>query len=122
MSLQSYTCELCLSQREEKLRHLFFKCSYAKNYWLSIGVQVPTWLRPHRAIKHIKRNLRLPFAMEIIICMCWSIWTERDAWILEKRILQLLCVRQHSGKSCLVIHRCKKRYVSDLESWLQNLS
>jgi hypothetical protein len=29
MQLESYTCELCLL-REEKLRHLFFKYSFAK--------------------------------------------------------------------------------------------
>jgi hypothetical protein len=38
MSLESYTRELCLLLREEKLRHLFFKCSFAKKCWLSIGI------------------------------------------------------------------------------------
>jgi hypothetical protein len=36
------TCELRLLQREERLMHLFFKYLFAKNCWLSIGVQVPT--------------------------------------------------------------------------------
>jgi hypothetical protein len=31
MQLDSYDCELCLLQKEEKLRHLFFKCSFARN-------------------------------------------------------------------------------------------
>jgi hypothetical protein len=33
MYLESYTCELCLLHREENLRHLFFKCSFAINCW-----------------------------------------------------------------------------------------
>jgi hypothetical protein len=83
MQLESYTCELCLLQREEKLRHLFFRCSFAKNCWLSIGVQVPTWLRLKGAITRIKRNMKVPFTMEVIIIMFWSIWIERNTWIFQ---------------------------------------
>jgi hypothetical protein len=34
MQLDSYACELCILQKEETLRHLFFKCSFGRNYWL----------------------------------------------------------------------------------------
>jgi hypothetical protein len=30
MYLDSYACEMCIQQREESLRHLFFRCSFAK--------------------------------------------------------------------------------------------
>jgi hypothetical protein len=30
MHLDSYTCELCLLQKEERLRHLFLACPFAK--------------------------------------------------------------------------------------------
>jgi hypothetical protein len=83
MHLKSYTCELCLLQREESLRHLFYKCAFARNCWNTIGVFVPTWLRPDRATRHIKRILRVSFAMEIIILMSWSIWKERISWIFN---------------------------------------
>jgi hypothetical protein len=78
MYLESYSCELYLLQKEEKLRHLFLRCPFAKNCWLLIGVQAPSWLRPQRAVKHIKRQLKVQFVMELIIIMCWSIWTERN--------------------------------------------
>jgi hypothetical protein len=42
MYLESYVCELCILQCEEKMRHLFFKCPFAKNCWSAIGVTVPT--------------------------------------------------------------------------------
>jgi hypothetical protein len=51
MYLESYTCELCLLQKEEKLRHLFLSCSFAKNCWQLIGVQVATLLQPQRAVR-----------------------------------------------------------------------
>jgi hypothetical protein len=72
MYLESYSCELCLLQKEEKLIHMFLRCPFAKNCWLMIGVHVPSWLRPHRAVKHIKRQLKVPFVMELIIIMSWS--------------------------------------------------
>jgi hypothetical protein len=70
MHLDSYVCELCILQKEEKLRHLLLRCPFAKNCWSSIGVSVVSWLRPERAMRHIKRSLGLPFAMDIIMIMC----------------------------------------------------
>jgi hypothetical protein len=46
MNFDSYDCELCLLQKEERLRHLFFKSPFAKNCWNQIGILVPTWLKP----------------------------------------------------------------------------
>jgi hypothetical protein len=79
MDLDSYTCELCLLQREESLRHLFLSCPFAKNCWASIGVMIPSWLKATRAMAYMKCHIGLSFAMEIIITMCWCIWKERNA-------------------------------------------
>jgi hypothetical protein len=70
MPLESYDCELCLLIKQEKLRHLFFKCLFARNCWNQIGVNSPTWLKPDRTSRNIKRALRIPFGMDIIILMC----------------------------------------------------
>jgi hypothetical protein len=78
MYLESYVYELYILQKEERLRHLFFKCSFAKNCWAQIGIIVPTWLKPERATSHIKRLLKVPFTMKIIILMCWHIWSARN--------------------------------------------
>jgi hypothetical protein len=50
--------------------HLFFKCPFAKNCRRRIGVTPPTWLKPDRVARHIKRSLKVSFAMDIIIIMC----------------------------------------------------
>jgi hypothetical protein len=61
IQLDPYVCELCILQKEEKLRHLFLRCPFAKNCCMSIGVSVLSWLRPERATRHIKRSLGLSF-------------------------------------------------------------
>jgi hypothetical protein len=83
MHLDSYTCEVCLLQKEERLRHLFLACPFAKNCWEIIRIHVPSWMRPQRTIRRIKRSLGVPFAMEIIIIMCWSIWNVRNGCLFK---------------------------------------
>jgi hypothetical protein len=109
MQLESYTSDLCLLQKEEKLRHLSLRCPFTKNYWMTIGVVVPSCLRSERATRHIKRNLGLPFAMNIIIIMCWSIWMERNAWIFNNIAPSVDNYKANLKRDLpLVIHRTKK--------------
>jgi hypothetical protein len=55
MILESYDCELCILQKEERVRHIFYRHPFAKNCWNSIGITVPTWLKPERASRHSKK-------------------------------------------------------------------
>jgi hypothetical protein len=118
-----FDCELCLFQREEKLRYLFFKCPFAKNCWNLIGIMVPTWLKPERDTRHIKRVLRLTFAMEIIVIMCWSIWAAQNSWLFNNEDPQIWkCKETFKRVFALVIHRAKPSLVPSMESWLASLS
>jgi hypothetical protein len=100
--------EFCILQKEEKLRHLFFKCSFVRNCWSQIGVVVPTWLKPKRAKRHIKRSFRIPFIMKIIIIMCWCIWTERNAWLFNNEDSRIIkCIDHFKKEFDLIIHRSK---------------
>jgi hypothetical protein len=122
MHLDSYTCDLCILQKEETLRHLFFRCSSAKLYLQRIGVIVPSWLKPDRATCHIKRAMRQPFAMEIIIIMCWSIWKERNACILDDQPPTVdRCLITFKKEIRHVYKRMKKACAPDLLSRIQNL-
>jgi hypothetical protein len=103
MTLDSYSCELCLLHREETLRHLFLSYPFAKNCWASINVLIPSWLRATRATTYMKRHIGLPFATEIIISMCWCIWKERNAWLFSDAIQVWSIVKMLSclGLPCL---------------------
>jgi hypothetical protein len=110
MQLDSYNCELCLLQKEEKLIHLCFKCPFAKICCNLIRVTVPTWLKSEKAIGHIKRALRLPFTMDIIIVMCWCIWTERNVWLFNNKEPQdWKCKDSFKKEFDMVIHRANSR-------------
>jgi hypothetical protein len=104
------------------LRHLFFRCPFVKNCWRIIGINVPTCLKPERATRHIKRFLRVPFAMEIIIVMCWCIWNERNAWIFNSEDPGIeKCKMNFKREFSLVIHKTKKRWAYDMEPWLSSI-
>jgi hypothetical protein len=92
-----------------KIKAPFFKCSFARNCWRQIGVNVATWLKPARATRHIKRLLIVPFTMEIIIIMCWCIWTERNDWLFNDSHPRVLnCKEKIKREFDLGIHRSKK--------------
>jgi hypothetical protein len=111
------------STESGNLRHLFFRCPFAKNCWLQIAVLVPMWLKPDRAIGHIRRKLRVPFAMEIIILMCCCIWKERNSWIFKNEDPSIeKCKINFKKDFALVIYRAKSRHNDDMESWLSSVT
>jgi hypothetical protein len=84
---------------------------------MQIGVNVPTWLKLARATRHIKRLLRVPFAMEIIIIMCRCIWTERNDWLFNNSHLRVINRKEKFKREFdLVIHRSKSSRVSNMKS------
>lgn len=84
MTLDSYVCEFCILQREETLIHLFIRCNFANAYWASIGLILPTNLLMLSLIRVLERKLDIPFYMDIVILICWSICTTRNEWIFSK--------------------------------------
>lgn len=55
--LDSYTCELCILQREETLLHLFIRCNFARACWASIGITLPMYLSLIPLIRRLKVKL-----------------------------------------------------------------
>jgi hypothetical protein len=84
MNLESYTCENCIWQKEETLYHLFLKCNFAKACWTSIGLTSPRIANPEDAAVNLIQQLNVPFSMEIVILMIWSIWKTRNAWLFSE--------------------------------------
>ncbi|TVU25579.1 hypothetical protein EJB05_28081, partial [Eragrostis curvula] len=82
MHLDSYSSELCIWQREETLIHMFIRFNFAKAAWHRIGIALH--LNTLQVVKFFKRKLAVPFFVDIIIVMCWSMWTTRNDCIFKQ--------------------------------------
>jgi hypothetical protein len=122
MVLESYTCDMCILQRLETAAHLFLRCNFAKACWASIGISVATSRPVPQILIRIKRNLGVPFFMEIIILMVWSIWKTRNDWIFNNIDPSVeVCRIRFISEFKLLLHRVKQSSVPQLENWLNAL-
>jgi hypothetical protein len=122
MELDSYTCEMCILQRSETCAHLFFRCNFTKACWASIGITVPTTRLVTSIINRIRRLLNLPFFMEIIILMAWSIWNTRNDWIFSELDPSVQrCRDKFVREFSLLLLRAKPASIPALQSWLAAL-
>jgi hypothetical protein len=120
MTLESYTCENCIWQKEETLYHLFLRCNFAKACWHSIGLIPPRIVNPEEAAANLKQQLNVPFSMEVIILMTWSIWKCRNAWLFQNKDPTVQhCKQEFANELLLVIHRALGRFDSAIPAWLQ---
>jgi hypothetical protein len=78
MRLEDCTCVLCHLGVREELIHLLFQCSFAATCWNYISIAISSSTDLQVIIQSLKDQLRVPFFMEIIVTMCWSIWMMRN--------------------------------------------
>jgi hypothetical protein len=78
MFLPDYSCVFCTHHVDEDLVHLLFHCPFAMACWYSSGTIVPSSEDVLTIIEGLKVQVNLPFFLEIIITMCWSIWMMRN--------------------------------------------
>jgi hypothetical protein len=116
MVLESYTCDMCILQRLETAAHLFLRCNFAKACWASIGISVATTRPVPQIINRIRINLGVPFFMEIIILMAWSIWKTRNDWIFNNIDPSVEdCRIRFISEFKLLLHRVKQSSIPQLE-------
>nr|TKW29308.1 hypothetical protein SEVIR_3G387100v2 [Setaria viridis] len=122
MTLKSYNYELCILQRLETITHLFLRCNFAKACWASIGISVITSRPLVQIFNLIKGKLAVPFFMEIIILMSWSIWTTRNDWLFDNMDLSVeTCRRKFISEFSLVMLRAKPSSVPAMSAWIESL-
>jgi hypothetical protein len=119
MTLESYTCENCI-WKEETLYHLFLRYNFAKACWNSISLMPPRIANPEEATTNLKQQLNVPFSMEIIILMTWSIWKCRNAWLFQNKDPTVQqCKHEFTKELLLVTHKALGRFDSAIPAWLQ---
>ena len=89
ISLEDYNCVLCNNSTEESLHHLFLECPFAMALWNSLGLIICLSANPFKAIVSFRNQLNVPFFMEVIISMCWAIWSVLNDTISLDKLLPL---------------------------------
>jgi hypothetical protein len=122
MHLESYTCDMCILQRPETNAHIFLRCNFARACWESIGISVVTSRPVLHIINRIRRHLRVPFFMEIIILMAWSIWKTRNEWIFNNNDPSVHgCKQKFISEFRLLLLRVKMASLPAMEAWLATI-
>ena len=78
MELECYSCVHCLLDTDETLLHLFFHCPFALACWNTLGMANLVQPDVFQTLTAFRDHLQKPFLMEIIISMCWAIWSSRN--------------------------------------------
>jgi hypothetical protein len=122
MELQDYTCVLCSQSTEETLFHLLIDCPFASACWNWLGLQVTDQEDLYQYLESFRWQLHVPFFMEIIILICWTIWQMRNGLIFRNIPPSLQeAKRAFKSEFALLLHRAKRSYFPVIDQWLNNL-
>jgi hypothetical protein len=122
MQLASFNCVLRSLNAEETVEHMFLECDLAKAYWSLIGLTVNNALDPFQMFESFRMQLNVSFFMEIIIVMCWSIWTIRnDAIFRGIPASSMRWLEIFESIFGLLLWRANKKYFPAIESWLEQV-
>jgi hypothetical protein len=121
MHLENYNCVLCQQHNEETLMHLLFYCPFAKNCWGTLNFVYADNMSVIQIFEAWRALVNVPFALDIFILTCWSIWKMRNDIIFRNRNVSVRdCKRNLTTKALMLLHRTKARITPTLESWIQS--
>lgn len=121
MPLPDYQCVFCDSGIDEDIFHLLFHCPFSLACWSNLQLIIPNSQDVGFIVESIKRQLHLPFSMEVLITMCWSIWSMRND-VIFRNIPHSVnrCKQVFKKEFALVILRAKAKYQPHIDLWLQS--
>jgi len=85
MFLESYNCVLCQEGVEESRDHRFLICTFARECWSLLGLNLPLQCSFPEVILRMKTHLQSDFFFNAVILMCWMIWGARNDIIFNGR-------------------------------------
>lgn len=107
----------------ETLNHLFLQCNFATQCWASLNLVNNLDLNPFNILETFRARLHVPFIMEVIILMSWSIWMARNGLIFEARGPTVqYTIDFFKSNFAMVIHCAKSKNVQSMTSCLENFS
>lgn len=118
MDLPSYSCVLCNGDIEKVFITCFCNVRLGKlvGNLLHLEISDPTDL--HNSLESLKVQLNVPFFMDVIILLSWSIWMARNDLIFRNIQPSLQNVKDFFQEFALVILRAKKNAPTLMSSWI----
>lgn len=120
--LDDYNCVFCNSE-EETCFHLFFTCPFSVHCWNLININWDTSLNPLDMFCNARNTFNNPIFREIVITVCWIIWTTRNGVIFYAKSFNLnqwkRAFRDELGLVCI---KAKKKIAVALSVWHENFS
>jgi hypothetical protein len=127
--LPDYSCALCNSSGMESRNHLFFQCPFAKLCWQYL---CPSWSAPTTTsstvqvqdfIISLKQAISQPFALDLIILVCWVLWISRNDFIFKGVPPSIYRSRKLFKRELqLLLHKATRKSYCGLKSWVQNFN
>ena len=122
MQLPDYTCVLCTNGLVESLSHMLLQCPFAIQCWGLINLDIQQNLEPYQILESFKDQLNVPFFMEAIIIMAWTIWSVRNDSISRGINPSIQGVRfKFRDEWRLLLLRSKSSYHPLIDLWTANL-
>ena len=84
-------------------------------------MQTSSDLDPFECLDQFNQQLNMPFFMEIIIIMCWSIWKARNDLIFQGIQPSVLTSKSFKSEFSLFTMRAKRNYFPLIDTWIENL-
>jgi hypothetical protein len=113
---------VCLSlwTRVFKAQMLKLGTPFSLACWSSLQLTVPNSQDIGHIVESLKLQLQLPYYMEILITMRWSIWTMRNDLIFRNIPHSMHRYKQVFRKEfALIILRAKPKFYLQIDLWLQ---
>jgi hypothetical protein len=114
---------LCNGSIEESLIHLFFDCPFATQCWAWINVQVDQSADPIQNLDNFKVQLQVPFFMEIIVLMSWTIWKIRNDMIFRQENPSFQATKDFfKSELRYLLLRVRRKFIPGFTQWIANLA
>lgn len=123
MTLEDYTCVLCNSLVEESLDHLFLHCSFARQCWVLLGINIQPNISFPDAVSVFRAEMQSDYFMVAVILMSWAIWTARNDLIFKGLRPSIQnCKGCFNKEINMVSHRIKPSRQEQFQLWSLNLA
>lgn len=121
MFLEDFNCVLCQLPTEETLMHLLFYCPFSKDCWGILNFQFDDHLSVSQIFQAWKALLKVDFAFDLFILLCWGIWMVRNDVIFRNKSPGIQdCRRYLTEEARCLLHRMKGSLLPSFESWINS--